>query len=95
MTLLFAANQWTPVWLGISAFAAAFIVTRVLLGHLPDRMGGVGIATGSIVVEAAGLTLIWLVPSAGIAFAGAVLTGLGYALVYSSLEVEAVRRVPP
>jgi len=95
VTLLFAASHWTPVWLGISAFATAFMVTRVLFGHLPDTMGGVRVATVSIVIEAAGLALIWLAPSAGIAFAGAALTGLGYALVYPGLGVEAVRRVPP
>lgn len=52
-------------------------------------------ATVSIVIEASGLALIWLASSIGIAFAGAALTGLGYALVYPGLGVEAVRRVPP
>jgi MFS family permease len=94
-TLLFAASGWTPVWLGITAFAAAFMAARIAFGHLPDTVGGAKVASASIVIEAAGLALIWLAPSAGVAFAGAVLTGLGYALVYPGLGVEAVRRVPP
>jgi MFS family permease len=94
-TLLFAASGWTPIWLGITAFAAAFMATRVAFGHLPDRIGGARVASASILIEAAGLALIWLASSAGVAFAGAVLTGLGYALVYPGLGIEAVRRVPP
>lgn len=94
-TLLFAASGWTPIWLGITAFATAFMAARVAFGHLPDRIGGAKAASVSIVIEAAGLALIWLASSARVAFAGAVLTGLGYALVYPGLGVEAVRRVPP
>jgi predicted MFS family arabinose efflux permease len=46
-------------------------------------------------MEAAGQALIWLAPGPGLALAGAVLTGLGYSLVYPGLGVEAVRRAPP
>jgi MFS family permease len=95
VTLLFSASAWTPVWLGISAFAAAFMLVRVIFGHLPDTRGGVQVATVSIAIEAAGLALIWLAPSAGVALAGALLTGVGYALVYPGFGVEAVRRVLP
>jgi MFS family permease len=94
-TLLFAARAWTPVWLGITAFAAAFMLARVVLGHLPDRIGGAKAAFVSVFIEAAGLALIWLASSLAVAVAGAALTGLGYALVYPGLGVEAVRRVPP
>src|SRR5438067_12659222 len=94
-TLLFAASGWTPIWLGITAFAAAFIAARVAFGHLADTLGGARMASASIVIEAAGLALIWLAPSAGVAFAGAVLTGLGYGLVYPGIGVKPVRRVPP
>ncbi|HZT88378.1 MAG TPA: arabinose transporter [Stellaceae bacterium] len=95
VTLLFAANGWRPVWLGITAFATAFMLTRIAFGHLPDRIGGARAAFVSVFVEAAGLALIWLAPLPGVAFAGAVLTGAGYALVYPGLGIEAVRRVPP
>jgi MFS family permease len=94
VTLLFTASGWTPVWLGITAFAVAFMLTRMLFGHLPDTAGGAKVASVSILIEAAGLALIWLAPSTLVAFVGAVLTGLGYALVYPGLGIEAVRRVP-
>jgi MFS family permease len=95
ITLLFATSEWTPAWLGITAFATAFMLTRVAFGHLPDRIGGAKAAFISVFIEAAGLGLIWLAPSPGLAVAGAVLTGAGYALVYPGLGIEAVRRVPP
>src|SRR5262249_27921400 len=43
-------------------------------------------------IEAAGLALIWLAASRDLAAAGASLTGVGYALVYPGLGVEAVSR---
>jgi MFS family permease len=94
VTLLYVARGWAPVWLGITLFAAGFILMRVLFGHLPDRLGGARVALISIVIEAAGQALIGLAPTALIASGGALLTGLGYALVYPGLGVEAVRRVP-
>lgn len=95
VTLFFAARGWAPVWLGITAFATAFMLARVAFGHLPDRIGGAKAAFVSVFIEAAGLALIWLASSLGVAFVGALLTGSGYALVYPGLGVEAVRRVPP
>src|SRR5262249_42051826 len=49
----------------------------------------------SVVIEAAGLAVIWQAPEVVIATIGAALTGFGYALVYPGLGVEAVRRAPP
>jgi len=48
-----------------------------------------------VFIEAAGLALIWLAPGPIVAATGAVLTGLGYSLVYPGLGVEALRRAPP
>jgi MFS family permease len=94
-SLLFAVNGWKPVWLPFTAYAVALVVARVLLGHLPDRRGGAKVALACVVVEAAGLALMGLASSAVLAAIGAGLTGLGYALVFPGLGVEAVRRAPP
>ncbi len=91
--LLFVARGWAP-WPAFTAFATAFILTRIVLGHLADRFGGARIAFVCALVEAAGLGLIWLSPWFALASAGAVLTGAGYALVYPGFGVEAVRSAP-
>jgi MFS family permease len=94
-SLLAAERAWSPVWLLFSAFAAALVAARMLLGHLPDRLGGAKVALASVLIETTGLALIWLAPSELLAAVGALLTGLGFALVYPGLGVEAVRRAPP
>lgn len=93
--LRFVDQGWEPAWLCFTAFAAAFIAARLLLGNLSDRFGGARIALFFAVVEAIGLSLIWFAPNAAVGFAGAALTGFGYSLVYPGLGLEAVRRAPP
>lgn len=93
-SLLSAQRDWSPLWLLFSAFAAALVVARLLLGHLPDKFGGARIALISAFIEAIGLALIWSAPSLFLATAGAVLARFCYALVYPGLGVEAVRRAP-
>jgi MFS family permease len=91
--LLFAEHGWRPIWLGFTAFGTALIVTRILLGHLPDRKGGALTALVFVIVEAAGLAIIWLSQNPIVAGVGSALAGLGYSLVYPGFGVEAVRGV--
>jgi MFS family permease len=93
--LLAAERGWSPVWLIFSAFATGLIFARLLFGGLPDRLGGARVALVCVLIEAAGLALIWLAPSHTVATVGAALAGFGYSLVYPGLGVEAVRRAPP
>jgi MFS family permease len=93
--LLFADRGWNPVWLPFSSFAVALVAARALFGHIPDRLGGARVALVSVLIEAAGLALMWVSPVQVLAAAGAALTGFGYSLVYPGLGVEAVRRAPP
>jgi MFS family permease len=93
--LVSADRGWDPVWLTFSAFAIALVAARAFLGHTPDRLGGARVALVSVLIEAAGLALIWLAPGRALAAIGAALSGFGYALVYPGLGVEAVRRAPP
>jgi len=94
-SLFFAEREWSPVWLAFTAYAVSLIAARLVFGHLPDRLGGARVALISVLIEAAGLALIWLAPGPVVAAVGAMLTGLGYSLVYPGFGVEAVRRAPP
>ena len=59
------------------------------------RSGGPKVALVSVLIEATGVTLIWLATSPVVVFVGAGVTGLGYSMVYPGFGVEAVRRAPP
>ena len=91
--LLFVARG-TAAWPAFTVFASVFILTRLFLGHLGDRFAAPKVALISVLIEAAGLALIWLSPSLVLALTGAALTGFGYSLVYPALGVEAVRAAP-
>jgi MFS family permease len=94
-SLLATQRNWNPVWLLFSTFAVSLTAARLFFGHLPDRLGGAKVALISVLIEASGLGLIWLAPAQSFAVVGAALTGLGFALVYPGLGIEAVRRAPP
>ena len=83
------------MWLPFSAFAVSLVMARLAFGHMPDRLGGAKVALICVLIEAAGLALIWLAPGRALATAGSALSGFGYSLVYPGLGVEAVRRAPP
>jgi len=93
--LLFVDRGWGQAWIPLTAFSAAFMVARVAFGHVPDRMGGVRVALFCMLIEAAGLALIWRASGSTAGLVGVTLTGLGYSLVYPGLGVEAVRLAPP
>ena len=93
-SLLAVERNWSPIWLLFSAFAASLVAARLLLGHIPDHLGGARVALVSVAIEAVGLALIWAAHDQILAATGAVLAGCGFALVYPALGVEAVRRAP-
>jgi MFS family permease len=93
--LLFAERGWSHAWLAFTALAAAFILGRIVFGHLPDRVGGARVALVCVLVEAAGQAIIWIAPRPWLVFVGAAVTGLGYSLVYPGFGLEAVARTPP
>lgn len=93
--LYFAQQIWQPAWLSFTAFALALIVARLLLGGLPDRMGGATAAMTFAILQAIGMGLMGLSSTALSGFVGATLTGFGYAFVYPGFGIEAVRRAPP
>ena len=94
-SLYFAARNWGHAGLVMTAFGIGFIFVRLVLGSLPDRISGYRVALWSLAVEAIGQTMLWLAPHEIVALAGALVTGLGCALVFPALGVEALKRVPP
>lgn len=95
IALLFADRNWGNASLAFTAFGIAFIAARLFFGHLPDKLGGARVALLCVLVEAAGLLLIWGAHSPALAYLGAALTGWGYSLAFPGFGVEAVRRAPP
>lgn len=95
IALLYVERGWDHVWVAFTTSALAFVVGRIMLGHLPDKVGGARIACACVLLAALGQALIWQAQAPPLALAGIAMTGFGYALVYPGLGVEAIRRAPP
>lgn len=92
--LLFLHQGWPHAGLGLTCFGVAFVLVRVLFGHLPDRVGGIAVAMVSMAIEATGQYLLWSANSVEVALVGAFLTGLGCSMIFPAMGVEVVRRIP-
>lgn len=91
LALLYQNNDWPNSGFALTGFGSSYILVRLIFGGLPDRIGGYPSAVISLLVETAGLIVIWLAQSPELALAGAILTGAGYSLVFPSLGVEALK----
>lgn len=78
-----------------STFAAALVITRVIAGGLPDKIGPRHVAAVAAVLEAAGLALIAVGGGLATDVAGAVIMGAAYSVLYPSLSLIVIERVPP
>jgi MFS family permease len=94
LALRYQSQGWSAPGTALTGFGVAYIAMRVFFGGLPDRIGGYRVAMLSLLVEAVGQLVIWGANSPVMALTGATMTGLGYSLVFPSLGVEAMRRVP-
>jgi MFS family permease len=77
-----------------TAFAASVVAMRVVGGGLPDRYGSIPCVIGAAVTEAAGLLVIAAAHSIPVAVIGAVAMGSGFSLLFPSLALLVVNRVP-
>lgn len=73
-------------------FAGALTLVRVVAGGLTDRFGGARVAVASVVLQAGGMMLVAVGPSAMFGFFGAVIAGAGYALIYPGMALVALAR---
>lgn len=94
LTLDFASRGWTGAGLALAGFSAGYVLVRLFGSRLPDRLGGTRVAAVSLIIEAVGQVVLYLAPLPIYALAGAVLTGVGFSLVFPAMGVEATRRVP-
>ncbi len=76
------------------AFAAGVVSARLVFGRLPDVLGPRVSAPIAGAMEAAGLAVLALAPSLPVAIVGAVVMGTGFSLLYPSLALVVVSRVP-
>lgn len=76
-----------------AAFAAMIVLTRLVFGDLPDRMGAAPVAIAATIGEACGLLLIAVAQSLPVALLGGVAMGAAFALLNPSLMLIALGRV--
>lgn len=76
------------------AFATMIVVTRLIGGDLPDRIGPARVAAVAALGEATGLVLIGLAHTLVAALVGALAMGAAFSLLYPSLSLIVVERIP-
>ncbi len=76
------------------AFATMVVLTRLVGGDLPDRVGPVRVAIAAALVESVGLATIAVADSLPVALAGALAMGAAFSLLYPSLSLIVVSQVP-
>ena len=79
--------------IAFTVFAATVVLTRLLAGDLPDRIGPLRCAAGAAAVESLGLSLIALSSGLPLAIVGAAAMGTAFSLLYPSLSLVVVNRV--
>jgi MFS family permease len=94
LALTYVERGWSGAGFALTVFSTGFILVRLVGSHLPDQYGGARVAAVSLAVEALGQALIWLSPTPMLALLGALITGIGFSLIFPSMGVEATRRVP-
>jgi MFS family permease len=75
------------------AFAAMIVLTRLVAGDLPDRIGAARVAIGATLGEAVGLVMIAFAHDLPLALLGGMVMGAAFSLLNPSLMLIAVNRV--
>jgi MFS family permease len=94
IALYYLSRHWNGAALCLTAFAVTLIIARLFLLRTISWFGGYPVAKVTLFIESIGALLLWRANSPAMAFVGASICGLGFALVFPSIGVEAVQRVP-
>jgi MFS family permease len=94
VTLFYHQRHWNGAALCLTAFGVGFIAVRIFCIKTINRYGGFPVAIVSLATDAAGMVLLWQAAAPWMAMAGAAVAGVGFSLVFPSIGVEAVKRVP-
>ncbi|MGA3335347.1 MAG: MFS transporter [Terracidiphilus sp.] len=94
VTLFYVSRHWNGAALCLTAFGIGFIAVRLLFIQTITRYGGFPVAIASLLLESAGMLLLWQAVAPWMAMAGAAVSGLGFSLIFPAIGVEAVKRVP-
>ena len=78
----------------IAAYGAATFVGRVVVGHLPDRLGAFRTGLVSFALGLVGMLLIAVSPTWEIALLGGAVCGFCWSLLFPALGLMAVDRTP-
>ncbi|MGC4806847.1 MFS transporter [Micromonospora sp. DT233] len=79
----------------LSCFSAVYALTRLVIGHLPDKLGPRRVAAWSAAGEAVGLLIIAFAPNLPVAVLGGVVTGAGFSLLHPSMALVVMNRAEP
>ena len=77
-----------------TAFAVSVVTMRVAGGWLPDRFGSIPCAIGAAIAEATGLVVLAEAHNLIEALIGAAAMGCGFSLLFPSLALVVINRVP-
>jgi len=94
IALYFDSRGWMNAAWCLTGLGIAFILARLVTPNVVPRFGGYPVVTVCMVIQGAGLLLVWLASSPEIAIIGCFLTGLGVSWVYPGLAVETLSRTP-
>jgi MFS family permease len=94
VTLFYLNRHWNGAALCLTAFGLTLIAARLLFIRTINTFGGYPVAKVTLLVESIGALFLWRANSPTIAIIGAAICGLGFSLVFPSIGVEAVERVP-
>ncbi|MFL6128872.1 MAG: MFS transporter [Mycobacteriales bacterium] len=76
----------------LTCFSAVYAGTRLVIGHLPDKLGPRRVATWSAAGEAVGLLVIAVAPNLPVAVLGGLVMGVGFSLLHPSLALMVLDR---